>query len=125
MSRHTTIVVDLDGTLVEERWPELGDWLPGAQDFLRRALKRGFRVQVHSCRLHSCEPDTFEKRDLHEQTAEMCRVRKLLDDAGFQAVEIVREDKPPAKVYLDDRAIRFDGDWIRTIMALNNVGIHV
>ena len=39
-----TIVIDWDGTLVEEVYPAQGWWLPGAVDALWAFVKAGYRV---------------------------------------------------------------------------------
>lgn len=70
--------------------------VPGAFDFIKRALKYG-SVYIHSCRSH--------------QNGGMAAMQKwYAGHGGPPGVEwpIV---KPPAKVYIDDRGFRFQGDW--------------
>lgn len=113
--RQQTIVLDWDGTVVHEQWPGMGDWLPGAQDGIRRLLDAGYRVQIHSCRLHSYETDGKTKRNQGDWLAEFGSVKRRLMDAGLETVEICLDDKPPARVYLDDRAVRFEGNWRKAV----------
>jgi hypothetical protein len=116
-------VVDLDGTLVQGRWPGLGEWIPGAREALRAFLDAGYRVRVFSCRLHSKNLDETTPRDGVDHLYEQMRVRKLLTDAGFPEVEIVFEDKPAAVLYLDDKGLRFDGSWKRTLRQVKRLGL--
>lgn len=113
--RPDTIVVDLDGTLLEDRYPELGEWLPGAQEALRAFLKAGFRVEIHSCRFHSRDAHTFTLREPRAVFEAIQRVRWKLDRAGFHEVDICTSDKPPARYYIDDRGIEFKGNWRKIV----------
>lgn len=88
MSREVSF--DWDGTLVDENQ----EWLPGAKEALRLAeRKRG--AFIHSCRANSL-------------AGEM-QIRRVLDLAGFSHVHV--KAKPTASVYIDDLALRFEGDW--------------
>lgn len=94
-----TLAVDWDNTLVHEKTQE---WLGGAEEALRALLKSGFTVWIHTCRGN------------YGAGREMV-VSKLLA-AGFERwvrsgdLELwLGEGKPNAAVYIDDRAIRFEG----------------
>jgi hypothetical protein len=105
-------VVDWDGTCVEEVWPGMGDWLPGAVDSLRTLSQIGKTV-IYSLRCHEYEVDDITPRAEGAPAAEAQAIRKMLDDAGLHDVEVYPNDrgKPPARYYIDDRGIRFEGDW--------------
>jgi hypothetical protein len=85
------VAVDWDGTLVG---PEQ-EWLPGAREALRTMLARNCAVVVHTCRAN--------------YAAGAAAVRAGLDEAGFVAVDV--KGKEEADVYVDDRALRFEGSW--------------
>ena len=54
-------VVDWDGTCVEEVWPGMGDWLPGAVEALR-AMSAVGKTVIYSLRCHYYEEDDFTPR---------------------------------------------------------------
>lgn len=113
--RQDTIVVDLDGTLLEDRYPELGEWLPGAKEALHAFLKAGYAVSIFSCRFHSNDAHTWEPRKPEEVDASLRAVREKLNAAGLQRVAIILTNKPPARWYIDDRAVAFKGNWRKIV----------
>jgi hypothetical protein len=103
-----TVAVDFDGTLVRD-----GVWVPGAADAVRELWRRDALVVVHTCRAN--RPDGLEV------------VQRALADLGVPPVGPrggrrlhVHADvgKPHADVYVDDKALRFDGDWAATLAQL-------
>lgn len=93
-----TVAIDFDGTLVEHRWPEVGEWLPGAVDFVKMLQKRGFKVVIHSCRASHLKGQT--------------EIREKLRSAGIKDVEIHTEPgKPLAVAYVDDRGVHCTGNY--------------
>lgn len=89
-----TICVDFDGVIhsYDDGWKDgsiYGTVMPGFQDWLK-GIENIFRVVVHTSRSSR-------------------QVEAWLDERGIQ-LPVVNE-KPPAWVTIDDRAIRFDGNW--------------
>src|SRR5437868_10436612 len=103
-----TVVLDLDGTLVENSWPDLGEWMPGAKKALKSFHKHGCKLVIFSARLNPYDPWTSAPRNAAEVQTEFLKVRRMLDDAGFTYVDIWQSPgKPGASVYIDDRAERY------------------
>jgi hypothetical protein len=111
---------DWDGTLVHEIWPEMGDWLPGAVTGLKRLTARG-KVVIYTLRSHPYEMDEKTPRLARDVAHDLGKIRQMLDLAGLEDVEVYPPDrgKPPAKVYIDDRAVHFNGDWAATILEVD------
>jgi len=115
-----SFAVDWDGCCVHEIWPEMGDWLPGAVTALKRLTARG-KVVIYTLRSHPYEMDEKTPRLAKDVFHDLGKIRQMLDLAGLEEVEIYPPDrgKPPAKVYIDDRAVHFDGDWAKTILEVD------
>jgi hypothetical protein len=114
---------------VEGVWPKQGDWLPGAKKALARLAEK-YTVMIWSTRIVGVSfYDWNEKLDPKLPEGEIAYIRRMLDDANLQEVDIfvgyphVREGKLSAVAYIDDKAIRFDGDWPRTLRQLNRLGV--
>jgi hypothetical protein len=105
-------VVDWDGTCVEEVWPGMGDWLPGAIEALREMSAIGKTV-IYSLRCNRYEMDDATRRPAGAPEHEEAAIRQMLDAEGLHDIEVYPHDhgKPPGRFYVDDRAVRFTGDW--------------
>lgn len=104
------VVCDLDGTILTNSWPGLGDFQPGAIEALKRFNDAGLQVIVHSCRLSPLQPDHVTAREPAVVRTAINEVRALLDDNGLTFVEIYTGcGKPSGVVYIDDRAERYAG----------------
>ena len=96
------IAVDLDGVLAQYQGAahsdlkggsEIGDPVPGAVEFVLAAGAAGWQVVVHS-------------RNHHPAAVNGWLLKNGLGDCVATSVLA-----PDATVYLDDRAVRFDGDF--------------
>lgn len=101
MNYKPTVVFDLDGVIHSyvSGWQGV-DVIPDppvplVQEEIERIREAGYKVVVVSTRC--ADP------------AGMDAVKNYLDTNGIIVDEVLAE-KPPALVYIDDRAIRFDGD---------------
>jgi len=104
------IAVDFDSTLAVEKWPEVGNWLPGALDALRALSKAFDEVVIFSCRVAGFDRDEETPRDNMDQIR---AINNMLWTAGIPGNVYVwnRPWKPQALFYVDDKAIEFKGSW--------------
>lgn len=93
----TDICVDFDHTIAHgAKFPAIGEPIDGAKESLAKLKELGYNVIIYSCR-----GDSKEGTDL---------VRDWLDKHDMQYDSIFEGEKPFAKFYIDDRAIRFE-NW--------------
>ena len=93
--RKLPLVMDYDDTLVYWKNGPTGEWVPGAEAFLKWCKRQGWKVIVASARAN------------FDQGRE--EIRSKLDRAGFTDMEIAQ--KPLAFAYVDDRAVEFASSW--------------
>src|ERR1043166_9339891 len=97
MSDQLVVCVDLDGVLNQFDGWRGADYFhpprPGARDFLEHLNARGYRVVVFTVRWAPHVQEWLCRYGLETLVAE------------------VTDRKPPAHVYVDDRAICFHGDF--------------
>lgn len=103
--RDYRVAVDWDGTVVEENWPGIGDWLPGAEAALVLLDVAGFEPVIHSLRFSPFDLDEVTPRDPQDQ---LDAVRAKLDASELGFVGLWDKPyKPPAAFYIDDRTPGF------------------
>jgi hypothetical protein len=105
-----SIAVDFDGVLHQHVSPWIGDPahipdppVPGAIEFLARMVER-HEVHIFTCRLLTPRRSSVE-RAMCRWLAEHGCAESVIHALHFDAL------KPHAGVYLDDRALRFEGVW--------------
>lgn len=111
MIKRPLVAVDLDGTVVEPRYPDLGDFKPGAVTYLKKIMKT-CQVVIYTARLNNADIHGNTRRKL-ERGREYDKVRRMLDNAGLQDIDIwLGADAKPASIcFVDDRAIEFRDNW--------------
>jgi len=110
-NEHTpTACVDLDGTIAsyKDGWQSeehYGEPIPGVQEALQRLKDNGWRIII------------FTTRGDNKRTSAYLKKHNIPFDYINE-----NPDQPPgtsdkliADVYIDDRGIRFNGDWAKTI----------
>ncbi len=103
-----TIAVDFDGTIVENKYPEIGEEIPFAMDTLKMLRQNGHRLILWTCR----------EGQLLDNAVDWCRERNF----EFYAVnrdypEETTDNNPAftrklkADLFIDDRSLGGLPDW--------------
>lgn len=106
-----TIAIDFDGVIHASRhgWKDgsiYDDPMPGAKEAIVYLNSIGFRVMC------------FTARNVEEAQ------KWLMDRLQLSVMQIeVTNTKPPALVYIDDRGLRFTGDWKIALEQLKDLGV--
>lgn len=118
------VIVDFDGTLADYKAGWQGADQTGAPivdvagisapTFIRMLQERGFDVAVHSCRGDTATIGRWLLRHGLEV--------RVIDDVGEHNATMGYAEsghcKPVAHAYVDDRAVRFDGDYRAVLRVL-------
>lgn len=117
LKRPRSIALDFDGTIFGGKFTEAdevdGPPVPGAIAWLSTQLAAGVVVTIHTCRLTPINPDC-PWPTVHEQATVRAAISGWLQrHIGAAAVEQLRwwthPGKPHCDIYLDDKAVRFEG----------------
>jgi hypothetical protein len=109
--RKGTIVVDLDGTICEHRFPAFGEPIAGAREALQRLKRAGYWIIIHTFRTSSY----YRKTGTYDPEVNSPEaVSAYLEHHRIPFDEIWMHDKPVAVAYIDDRGIRLVGDRRRS-----------
>lgn len=102
-----TIAIDFDGTLVEHRYPKIGEEVPFATDTLKMLIKDGHRLILW----------TVREGELLQDAVEWCRVRGVefyavnRDYPEEEAAHQGFSRKVKADLFIDDRNLGGLPDW--------------
>ena len=104
------VCVDLDGVLNQFDGWKSADYFhpprPGAREFLEQLSERGYEVVVFTVRWRPHVEQWLAEHDL------------------ARYVSRVTNEKPPAHVFIDDRAICFQGDFKGVLEQIANFKAH-
>jgi len=109
-------VVDFDGTLCKFKFPDVGPIEPNVKEALATLKKAGYKIKIHSCRTA-----TYWGREA-ERGTHTHLILDFLQKHELPYDELIIDptmDKPIADVYIDDRAVRYDGNWLEIAEALS------
>jgi len=110
-----TIVIDFDGTVCKFAFPGVGPPEPNVKEALTKLKELGYKICIHSVRTATYWGGD---REHHIQVIE-----KYMKENELPYDEILIDksmDKPIAVAYIDDRAIRYEGNWLEIVKILGN-----
>jgi GTP cyclohydrolase I len=115
-----TIAIDFDGVIhsYEKGWHDgtiYGKPMPGAKEFLHSLIQEGHTILIHSTRLHDRQVfGSWSENQVRQ-------VIKWWDEYRMPLVQFwTSPGKPLAHVYIDDRAIHFNGCWNKVVDTIAN-----
>lgn len=103
-----TIAVDFDGTIVENRYPDIGDELPFATDTLKMLINEHHRIILWTVREGETLDEAIEW--CRKRGVEFYAVNKDYPEETQQANQVFSR-KIKADVFIDDRNIGGLPDW--------------
>jgi len=107
-----TLVVDFDGTLAGDTYPEIGAPLPHVKESLSALKEAGFEIVIFTCRL--AKNDGRPDKDISEQKKQ---IESWLKDheIPYDRIDDGQNGKPHALFYIDNKNIEYRGgnDWER------------
>ena len=110
-----TICIDIDGTIVHyEDWKgdyHFGSIVPGAIEAMKELKSQGWYIIIYTTRGNKSAVESFLN----------CNGIPFdsINENPHQP-ENAKGGKPIADVYLDDRAVTFEGNWGKTVELVNN-----
>jgi len=102
-------VIDFDGTLCRFEFPKVGPIEPDVEIALGILKQAGYKIKIHSCRTA-----TYWLRE-KERQIHIKLIQDFMNEHNLPYNEIIISptmDKPIADVYIDDRAIRYQNNWL-------------
>lgn len=111
------IAIDFDGVLhrYSKGWNGgviYDDPVKGSKEALQSLKEKGYTIYIYTGRTNS------EFR--HEgESDQVIAIENWLNIHQIPYDKIWLDGKPAASIYLDDRAIRFNGNWDETLLAMN------
>ena len=111
------IAIDFDGVLhrYSKGWNGgviYDDPVKGSKEALQGLKEKGYTIYIYTGRTNS------EFR--HEgESDQAIAIENWLNKYQIPFDKIWLDGKPAASIYLDDRAIRFNGNWDETLLAMN------
>ena len=102
-------VIDFDGTLCKFAFPDVGPVEPGVREALETLKDAGYVIKIHSCRTATYWNKPVE-RGIH-----IHMIYEFLHEHDILYDELIIDptmDKPLATVYIDDRSIEYNNNWL-------------
>ncbi len=104
-------IIDFDGTLCKFAFPKVGTVEPNVKKALELLKAKGYTIKIHSCRTCIAPyPGSNIKRGTHIDL-----ILKFLEYNEIPFDELIVDEtmnKPIADAYIDDRGIKYEGNWM-------------
>ena len=95
------ISIDFDGVIVEDKWPEIGDPIPGAIETINEWYDAGYWIIINSCR-----DSGKEWRDMFDWLRSEISFHEINDNLDWRIDKYATNPrKIGADIYIDDHNI--------------------
>ena len=114
------IAIDFDGTLVQHKFPEIGEPIEGAFEVLKIMKNDGHKLILWTCRTD------VPAGNFLTQAVEFCKSKGIEFDAINDNIQPYQDNiytncrKVYADLYLDDKAIKYETGYWKTILNIRN-----
>ena len=112
-----TVAIDFDGTIVEDKYPQIGVLQSGAKDTLQRLHKEGHKIIIWTCRSGDLLVEALNFLLWHDIPFDQVNdnLRENIEHYGGNSRKVC------ADVYIDDRNLFSDKtDWEQIYFRLFN-----
>lgn len=111
-----TVVVDFDGTICPNMFPDFPPPFPDAKASLETLKRMGFEIIIHTTRTASYWLYYADLPEVPRLEKQIEKLKEYLDKYEIPYDNIWLQDKPLFKYYIDDNAIRIEnGNWAKVI----------
>ena len=102
-------IIDFDGTLCKFAFPDIGPVEPNVKIALETLRQAGYTIKIHSCRTATYWNHENARRVHIQLIQDFMKQHKLPYDELIMSITM---DKPIADVYIDDRAVKYNNNWL-------------
>ena len=103
------IAVDLDGTIIHNEYPDLGEPIEGAREALNTLKAYGYKIAIWTCRTN--EEDVREHLMKHDIPFDAINDNSAITDEDMEKYGFDDSRKIGADLYIEDKGLTFNGDW--------------
>jgi phosphoglycolate phosphatase-like HAD superfamily hydrolase len=104
------LVVDLDGTVAKDAYPDIGKPEKGVKEAFEQLREAGFRIVIFTCRLNRTDGRTQKEIDDHLE-----RMKKWFKkhEIPYDKIDMGDKGKPFGVAYIDNKGFHYGGkdDW--------------
>jgi hypothetical protein len=110
------VAIDFDGTIVEDKYPEIGSLKEDVVSCTNILKELGCFIIITSCRTSTL---------IHPSMAERVTQKQIMENflrennIAFDKIDEGNEGKVVADIYIDDRGIKFEDNWKEIVRIIN------
>ena len=104
------LVVDMDGTIAADSYPDIGDPEPGVKESFEKLRAAGFKIVIFTCRLNRADGRSQKEIDDH---LERMKAWFKKHEIPYDRIDMGDKGKPFGVAMIDNKAMHYGGkdDW--------------